>query len=181
MNIIEEITKNYGGNYSEKQTKNIVTPHGKHIYQPKKGILEIDGTKISLNSNEVGGAMPVTEPIRIILYLNKNYETDLTIFPRDLWNNFLDFILPKRRAFIPQPIRKQFWFGGDKNLLVKLASDKILMENLLNERVYIETIAEETDRIILTPEFGIDGLSQFEKYLVILKRIEEKITEPNKP
>ncbi|WP_396636262.1 hypothetical protein [Maribacter sp. R77961] len=175
MNIIEEISKKYGGNYAEERTKKVSTPNGQNIYQPKKGILEIDGTKISLNSNEVGGAMPVTEPLRVILYLDKIYNTELTIFPKDLWNDFLDFIMPKRRDFIPPPLRKQFWFGGDKTLLKKLATDKILIENLLNERVYIETKSKETDWIILTPEYGIENIKQFEKFVIILKRIEEKI------
>lgn len=175
MNIIEEIAKKYGGNYEEKRTKYITTSNGQYIYQPKKAIFEIDGTKISLNSNEVGGAMPVTEPLRVILHLDKIYKTELTIFPKDFWNDFLDYIMPKRRDFIPPLLRKQFWFRGDKTFLIKLVSDKILTENLLNERVYIETKPKETDRIILTPESGIESVDQFERFVVILKQIEEKI------
>lgn len=104
MNIIEELTKKYNGNYSEELTKNVNSPFGKFIYQPKSGIIEIDGTKISVNISEIDGAIPVTEPFRITLYLDKTYEIELDIFPKDLWNKFLDFILPKRTEFIPLPI-----------------------------------------------------------------------------
>ncbi len=127
MNIIQELTEKYSGKYSEGLTKNVNSPLGKYVYQPKNGTITVDGTKISINLNEVGGAMPVTEPFRITLHLGKAYETELTVFPKDLWNEFLDFILPKRRAFVPKPILKQFWFGGDKNLLKQLASDKKLL------------------------------------------------------
>ena len=175
MNIVEEITKKYNGNYSEDLTKSINSPIGKYTFQPKSGILEVDGTKISLNIKKVGGAMPVTEPFRITLHLDKTYQTELTIFPKGLWNSFLDFVLPKRSEFIPQPIRKQFWFGGNETLLKHLASDTQFANNLKNERVYIETDKKQTNRITLTPERGIENLHQFEKFVKILKLIEKKI------
>ena len=175
MNIIKELTAKYSGKYSENLTKNVNSPIGKYIYQPKDGIIEVDGTKISINLNEVSGAIPVTEPFRITLHLDKTYETKLTIFPKDLWNTFLDFILPKRRAFVPKPILKQFWFGGNKDLLKELLSDKIFTENIINERIYIETRDKPTNRIVLTPEYGIKDIDQFEKFVSVLKRIENKI------
>jgi hypothetical protein len=175
MNIIEESTKKYNGNYSEELTKNVSTPIGRYIYQPKSGILEIDGTKISVNINEVGGAMPVTEPFRITLHLDKTYQTELTIFPKNLWNGLLDFISPKRREFIPKPIRKQFCFGGNNTLIKKLASDRLFVENITNEKIYIQTGNKQTNRITLTPERGIENLNQFEKFVTILKLVENKI------
>ncbi|MCK8482322.1 hypothetical protein [Psychroserpens algicola] len=175
MSIIQEITKKYIGKYSEEPIKSFSGPTGKYVYQPKSEIIDLDGTKISINLNEVGGAMYGTEPFRITLYLDKTYETELTIYPKDLWNVFLDFILPKRRAFIPKPILKQFWFGGNKELLEQLASDKIFTENIINERIYIESLDKPTSRIVLTPEYGIKDIEHFEKFVIILKRIEKGI------
>ncbi|WP_415376667.1 hypothetical protein [Patiriisocius sp. Uisw_017] len=175
MNIIQELTEKYNGKYSEDLTKSVNSPIGKYVYQPKNGIIEVDGTKISININEVSGAMPVTEPFRITLHLDKTYETELSVYPKDLWNVFLDFILPKRRAFIPKPILKQFWFGGKKDLLKQLASDKIFTESIINERIYIESINKPTNRIVLTPEYGIKDIEQFEKFVIVLKRIEKEI------
>ncbi|WP_299258648.1 hypothetical protein [uncultured Aquimarina sp.] len=175
MNIIQELTEKYSGEYSEDLIKNVNSPLGKYIYQPKNGTITIGGTKISVNLNEVGGAMPVSEPFRITLHLDKVYETELTIFPKDLRNKFLDFILPKRRSFVPKPILKQFWFGGDKNLFKQLVSDKTFAENIINERIYIKTGKKPTDRIVLTPEYGIKNIDQFEKFISVLKRIESKI------
>jgi hypothetical protein len=175
MNIIQELTEKYSGKYSEDLIKSINSPIGKYVYQPKNGIIEVDGTKISINLNEVGGAMPVTEPFRISLHLDKKYETELTIFPIDSWNKFLNFLFPKRREFVPKPILKQFWFGGKIDLLKQLASDKDFCEKIINERIYIETGFKTTDRIILTPEFGVKDIEQFEKFVSILKRIEYKI------
>jgi hypothetical protein len=175
MNIIQELTEKYNGKYSEDLTKSVNSPIGKYVYQPKNGIIEVDGTRISININEVSGAMPVTEPFRITLYLDKIYETELSVYPKDLWNVFLDFILPKRRAFIPKPILKQFWFGGNIDLLKQLSSDKTFMESIINERIYIESIDKPTNRIVLTPEYGIKDIEQFEKFIIVLKQIEKQI------
>ena len=175
MDFIEQLTKKYNGTYSEGSTKSFNSPIGKYIYQPKNGVFEVDGTKISINLNKVGGAMPVAEPFRITLHLDKTYKTKLTIFPKDLWNKFLDVILPKRRAFVPKPILKQFWFGGNVGLLKQLASDKVFCEKIINERIYIEAGIKETDRIVLTPEYGIKDVEQFEKFISVLKIIETKI------
>jgi hypothetical protein len=87
----------------------------------------------------------------------------------------LDFILPKRRAFIPKPILKQFWFGGNIDLLKQLSSDKTFMESIINERIYIESIDKPTNRIVLTPEYGIKDIEQFEKFIIVLKQIEKQI------
>jgi len=175
MNIIKELTEKYGGKYSEDLTKSVNSPMGKYVFQPKSGVIEVDGTKISINLNEVGGAVRVAEPLRITLHLDKTYETELTMFPKGLWNKLLDFILPKRNAFVPKPILKQFWFSGNKNLLKQLASDKVFTENIINERIYVQTGNKTTSRIVLTPEYGIKNIEQFEKFVIVLKRIEYEI------
>ena len=180
MNIIQELTEKYSGKYSEDLNKSVNSPIGKYTFQPKSGIIEVDGTKISISLNEVGGANPATEPFRMTLYLDKAYETQLTIFPKTFWNKILDALLPKRNEFIPKPIRKQFWFNGHKGLLNALVSDKIFTDNILNERVFIKTVKKPTHRIVLTPEFGIRDIDQFEKFVSILKRIENKIKSAHK-
>ncbi|UJH66489.1 hypothetical protein [Allomuricauda sp. SCSIO 65647] len=176
MSIIQEITKKYNGKYSENPAASFNSPSGKYSYQPKNGIINIDGSKVSINLNEVSDAMYGTEPFRITLYLDKAYQTELNIFPKDLWNKLLDFLFPKRRAFIPQKILKQFWFGGDKKLIRQITSDKQFNESIIDERIYIETMPKKsTDRIVLTPERGINDIEQFEKFIDILKQIENKI------
>lgn len=175
MNIIKELTEKYDGKYSEDVAKGINSPSGKYLYHPKSGIIEVDGTKISINLNEVGGAARATEPFRITLHLDKIYDTKLTILPKSLWNRFLDFILTKRREFIPKSIRKQFSFSGNKELLKQLTTDKVFTESIINERVYIRTVDKPTNRIVLTPEYGIKDIDQFEKFVSVLKRIENSV------
>ncbi len=175
MNIIQELTEKYSGKYSEESTINVNSQIGKYLYQPKSGIIELDGTKISINLNDVTGAMPVTEPFRITLHLDKTYATELTIFPIDLWNKFLNFIIPQRRKFVPKSIVKQFWFGGNKELIKQLAIDTFFCNEILNEKIYIKTGVKTTTQITLTPEYGIKDIKQLEKYVSVLKRIENKI------
>jgi len=176
MSIIKEISEKYNGKYSEDPTASFNSPSGKYSYQPKNGIINIDGSKISINLNEVGGAMYGTEPFRITLYLDKKYPTEFNLFPKDLWNKLLDFLFPKRREFIPRQVLKQFWFGGDKKLIKRISSDKLFNESIINERIYIETMPKKTtDRIVLTPERGINNIEHFEKFVDILRLVENKI------
>ena len=49
------------------------------------------------------------------------------------------------------------------------------MKNIKNERVYITTRNKPINQIMLTPEYGIANIAQFEKYVFILKHIENKI------
>ncbi len=180
MNSIQELTEKYKGEYSEEYPKSVNSPIGKYMCQPKSGVIEVDGTKISITLNEVSGGMPVTEPFRITLHLDKVYETELVIYPKDFWNNFLDFIIPKRKGFIPKSIRKQFWFGGNKDLLKQLVSDMTFTEKIINERIYIATGDKPINQIVLTPQYGIKDMEQFEKFVYILKQIENKIKKAHK-
>jgi hypothetical protein len=175
MNIIQELTEKYNGKYSEKQTTSFSGPTGKYSYQPKKGILNIDGTKISINLNEVGGAMYGTEPFRIILYLDKKYGIELNMFPKSLWNRFIDLINPNQALLIPRAVRKEFSFEGNKSLIKQIVSDKTFIENIKGENIYIGTIENPTNRIVLTPSYGIRDIEQFEKFVDILKHIENKV------
>lgn len=136
MNIIEEITKKYNGNYSEEFTKQTNTISGKYTFQPKRGVIDVDGTKISINLNEVGGASPITEPIRIILHLNKIESSELFIYPIGIWETIINFIKPKSIPTISNEIRKQFKFEGNKKLQSKLLSDYKFISNLLNEKIH---------------------------------------------
>ncbi len=175
MNIIQELTEKYSGQYSEGLTKKLNSPLGKYIYQPKNGIITVDGSIISITLDETGGAMPVTEPFRMTLHLDKVYDIELSIFPKDLWNKFTDLFVSKQKEFIPKSILQQFQLDGDKSLLKQLVSDKTFIETIINEKIYIQTGKKPTDQIVLTPEYGIKDMQQFEKYVFILKRIEMEI------
>lgn len=175
MSIIQELTEKYNGNYSEEPNSSFNSPTGKYSYQPKSGIINIAGTKISINLNEVGGAMYGTEPFRITLYLDRKYKIEFSMFPKSFWNSIKDSIFPKRTIIIPESVRKEFSFGGSKNLIKKLVSDKIFIENIKGENLYIGTLENPTNRIVLTPMHGIRDIEQFEKFVEILKRIENKV------
>jgi len=175
MSIIQELTEKYNGKYSEESTTSFNSPAGKYSYQPKSGIINIDGTKISINLNEVGGAMYGTEPFRITLYLDKKYGIEFNIFRKSFWSSFIDFINPSRVISIPRSVRKEFSFGGNKDLIKQLVSDNVFIENIKNEHIYIATIENPTNRIVLTPMHGIKDIAQFEKYVTILKRVENKV------
>lgn len=176
MNIFQELKEKYNGQYSEALATRVNTPNGQCFHQSKSTILQVDGSKISLYLDEVGGAIPITEPFRITLHLDKTYHTELDMYPKSSWARFLDFLLPKRQEFVPEPILKQFWFGGNKTLIKQITTDKLFTDNIINQRIYIKTMPNKsTNRIVLTPENGVEDVDQFEKFVSILKRIENKI------
>ncbi len=175
MNFIEELVKKYEGTYSEESNRGINFPSGHYTFHPQKGIVEIDGTKISLSINAVGGAAQTTEPYRIILYLDKDYNTKLEIFPKTNLKKLLEFIIPSNGLELPKQIKKQFSFKGNMPLMQELLSDRSFCENITGEKVYIMIRKKHPKSIMLTPAHGIADLQQFEKFLLILKQIESKI------
>ncbi|WP_298903552.1 hypothetical protein [uncultured Psychroserpens sp.] len=177
MSIIQDITEKYYGKYSAESEKSFNSPVGKHSFQQKKGIIEIDGTKISINLNAVKGATYGTEPFRITLHLNKTYTIKFSAFPKSLWHRFLDFLIPSRVVLIPKSVRNQFLFGGDKDIIKNIVSDEIFIKNIANEKLYIGTMAKPTNKIILTPAHGIKDMKQFEKFISILKCVQKTIEE----
>ena len=51
MNFIEKIVEKYNGEYSEDPIKRFNWIGGKITYQPKSGLIEVDGTKLKVSFN----------------------------------------------------------------------------------------------------------------------------------
>lgn len=175
MNLIEELVKKYEGSYSEETKKSSIYSSGKYTFYPQNGVLELDGTKISINLNAVGGASRTTEPYRIVLYLDRDYEITLHIYPKNWLKKLWHQIFPQKHPTLPDPIRKQFSFFGNQRLIDALGRDTGFCEKINNEKTYILLGKKFPKCVILTPAHGIDDLDQFEKFLQILKQIEGAI------
>jgi hypothetical protein len=179
MHFIEQLTKKYNGKYSADLTKVFYSPSGKITYQPKKGIIEVDGTKIKIAYNEAGGTMRSTEPVRIILMLDKDYDKKLDIFPSIYFNYITDLIFQPKGLTIPKRLKRQFSFRGNPELLKKLVTDKPFCDALLDENFFLILDDEYPMSLMLTPAYGIMDLAHFEKMILILKKIEFYIKSNN--
>lgn len=175
MNFIEQLVEKYDGKYSEELTKRFYTPGGKITYQPKNGLINIDGTKIKISLNEAGGIMRSTDPIRVVLFLDKDYKKELSIYPGVLLNYIIDFIFQPKGLKIPKFVRKQYSFRGNYELIKKLAADKVFCEAIVDDNIYITLDKKFPKSLMLTPAYGIYDLDHFENLILILKRIELSI------
>ena len=176
MNIIRELAIKYDGRYNEDLAKNVTSPIGKIAYQPQSANLEIGGSKINISLNDVGGAMPVSEPIRIKLYLNSKLKTELQIYPKSRWRKIIDKIIPGPLMNLNRILVNQFMFKGELDLIHDLLSDDLLLKYMSGERVYIQSLAtSEVSCLMLTPEHGLPSIDVFEKYIDLLKLIERKM------
>ncbi len=177
MSILEELVEKYGGNYQESPKVSINFPSGKHSFQPQKGLLIVDGSKISISITEVSDAARTAEPFRITLYFDKVYKTTLTMYPKSIWNRLKDVLFPSKTRFIPRKVDKQFYIDVNKKVCEKLVNNKVFVENILNEQIYIRTQHENITRIILTPAYGINDVEHLEKFITVLKQIEKVIKQ----
>lgn len=175
MNIIEELVKKYDGKYSEEPGKASNMINGRFTFQPQSGKIEINGTKISVNINAVGGAAQTAEPYRIVLHLEKNYKKQLEIFPKTHLKRFLDLFKANNSAIQSNLVNKKYSFSGDKQLISNLRLDRKFCKNTQDEKLYILIGKKYPKRIVLTPAFGVEDIEHFEKLILILKLIEEKI------
>ncbi len=172
MNFIQQLVEKYNGDYSQELTKTFHSPMGTLTYQPKEGIIVVDGTKIKISLNEAGGAMRTTDPFRIVLFLDKDYYKRLEIYPSINFNYLTDLLFQPKGLVIPKVLKRRFSFRGDVELLKKLVSDRIFCDNLMHEEFYLTLDDKFPKSLMLTPAYGIFGIEHFEKMIVLLKRIE---------
>lgn len=175
MNFIQLLVEKYNGEYSAELTKTFYSPIGKFTYQPKQGIIEIDGTKIKISLNETGGAMATVEPVRIVLFLDKDYSKRLNIYPSIKLNYITDLFLQPKGLVIPKALKRQFSFRGDKELLKSLITDQVFCDTLVNEEFYLTLDDHFPKSLMLTPAYGIYDTEHFEKMILLLKRAESYI------
>jgi len=172
MNFIQKIVEKYEGSYNEELTKKFYSPGGTLTYQPKSGLIKVGGTKIRIEHKEAGGAMPTTDPIRIVLFLESDYKQILSIYPSINLNYITDLIFQSKNLKIPKEIRKQFSFRGNQELIKKLALDNTFCDSINNEDIYITLDRTYPKSLMLTPAYGIENMEHFEKLILITKRIE---------
>ncbi len=171
MNLLKNFVEKNNGTYTEEVIKEAFSPIGKMIYQPKSAYFIIAGSKISVNLNEVGGAIPTAEPFRIILHLHNKCENTLEIYPIPFWERILQSVFPSKSI----TIKDHYIFKGDKKLIQDLIKEKSIVSKLKKQRIYIRIPKENTSKIILTPARGIETETEFEYFITILKILEEKI------
>lgn len=175
MNIIEKFIEKHQGKFLQNPKKSFYGGGGKYSYQDQKGVIVVDGTKISINFIEASDAARTIEPFRIILYFDSLYDIDFEMFPKSRWGKIKDLFFPKRIAFIPQKVRKQFYFGGDQRIFNELANSKTFVEDILWEMIYVRITHQKNSRVVLTPAYGIYDVAHLEKLIRILKQIEKTV------
>ncbi len=171
MNLVKNFAEKHDGYYEEESIKNVYSQIGRLIYQPKKATFLIAGSKISINIDEVGGAVPTAEPFRITLHLNKNFENSLEIYP----SSFLEAIFQKILPAKIKKLKNKYIFKGNEKLIEQLVKEKSFLELLQKHNVYIRIPKENTSKIILTPPHGIEDEAELGGFIEILKNIEAKI------
>ena len=177
MNFIEKIVEEYNGKYSEDVLKKIYTPGGIATYQPKCGIINVDGSEIRIIFKEAGGILNPTDPIRILLKLKTNFKRKLSIFPTSYFDYFIDIFFHSKSQEIPKSIGSQFSFRGDKKLIAMLLRDEEFPEKIKDENIYITIDKKNNTNLVLTPAFGIENINHFRKMVEILKIVEAKIMQ----
>ncbi|CAM3481438.1 hypothetical protein [Aequorivita lipolytica] len=171
MNLNKNFAQKNDGYYEEENIKNIFSILGRMVYQPKKAKFLINGSKISMNLDEVGGAIPTAEPYRITLHLSRNNLESIEIYPV----TFLEKIIRKLFPSKNKKLKNKFIFQGSEKFIEQLVKEKSLLENLQKQKVYIRIPKKNTSKIILTPPHGIEDEAQLERFIEILQCIEQQI------
>lgn len=171
MNIIQDFAEKHNGYYEVDDVKNVFSLLGRMVYQPKTAKFLIAGSKISINLNEVGGAIPTAEPYRITLRLRHKNRELLEIYPVTFFERIVLKLFPSKNM----KLIKKYLFKGNEKLIGRLVKEKILMEKLQKQKVYIHIPRENTSKIILTPPNGIENAKALEHFIEVLKSIELNI------
>lgn len=163
MNLLESFTEKNDGHYTQEDIKKAYSPIGKLIYQPKSAFFKIGESKISVNLNEVGGAIPTAEPFRITLHLDNKCGKILDIYPVSFWEKILQGTFPSTNKII----KDVYLFKGDKKLIKKITEGDSIFSKLKNEKVYIRVTKKNTSKLSLLlkeeliQKHSLKALSQF--------------------
>ncbi|WP_310992234.1 hypothetical protein [Aequorivita marina] len=176
MNLIKKFSRKKKGSYTEEDLKEVYSSLGKMFHQPKRAAFTIDGSKISINLNEVGGAIPTADPFRISLHLQKPCGRSLSVYPASIWDITFQSIFSTDKKII----KSKYIFKGDKKLIIKLTEQSAVLKKLQGQQLYIRIPKENTSKIILTPARGIESEAQFELFISILKALEAEIDNENR-
>lgn len=171
MNLIKDFAEKHNGYYEEENINNIFSLLGRMVYQPKTAKFLIAGSRISINLDEVGGAIPTAEPYRITLHLNNKIRESLEIYPITFLEKLILRLLPSKNKIL----KTKYVFKGNEKLISQIVNDELLIKLLQKQNLYIRIPYENTSKIILTPPHGIESAAQLKSFIEILKSIEVKI------
>lgn len=174
MDIVEQYIQKHGGKYHAGNFIGVSTTSGKYSFQQEKGLFNIDGSKISISINSSGGASEVADPYRIILYLKKNYQIELTIFPKNTIQRIISFFtsrVDKKNGVV----KSRYKYSGNKQLIEVLVHNTEFEAMLKTQVVYLNLIEKHPSILMLTPAHGIDSVEQLELFLSTLKTIESEL------
>ena len=176
MSLIQQITDKYGGTYSEEAKKSSSYQSGTISFHPQKGLLMVDGSKLSINIAATGGASSVAELYRITLFLDKDYGQRLELHPKSGSSRFFLSIFGKKETTTSGKALAKYRFKGTERLINALKNDADFNGLILDEEAYIMLTKRHPDKVILRPAYGIRDVDHLERLMAILKEIENHIT-----
>jgi len=175
MNTIQSFIEKYNGSYTQEVEKSVNTHIGKYSSQAKQGSLIYKGRKLKISINEVGGADPVSRPLRIKLFLDKPILFDFFIYPRSYWNKIIRSVFGNKNNSLLKSIKDQYSFSGSTKLTSKLTSNKAFLQKIDNEIIVVNISKKKPNVITIIPTHGYRDVEHLEKLADILKLIESEI------
>lgn len=170
MNLIKEFIKKHTGNYPKSTITKFSTPDGDFIYHPEKGMIDINGSNISISSNQIKSTSPTRESFQIKVLFKDDLNTYLEISPKSKFQKMIDSIMMQKG----RKLQQEFLVKGDSNLIVNLISNNTLARLLQDEKVHLKIDRDNPTVMTMSPESPIKNVDRFEKYLNILRIIENK-------
>tara|TARA_B100000809_G_C14977250_1_gene473167 strand:+ start:380 stop:910 length:531 start_codon:yes stop_codon:yes gene_type:complete len=175
MKTIQSFIEKHNGNYTQEVEKSVNTHVGKYSSQAKIGSLIYKGSKLKIAINEVGGADPISQPLRIKLYLDKPILFDFFIFPRSYWNQKIRSVFGNKKISLIKSIKKQYSFSGSNKLTSKLIANESFLQKIDNEIIVVNISKKKPNVITIIPTHGYRNVEHLEKLADILKLIESEI------
>lgn len=175
MNIIQSFIEKHNGYYTQEIEKSVNTPIGKYSSQAKLGSLIYKGSNLKISINEVGGADPISQPLRIKLFLENPIPFDFFIFPRSYWNKKIRSVFGTNNNSLVKAIKSQYSFSGSNKLTAKLTTNESFLQKLDNEVIVINISKKKPHIITIIPSHGYRDVDHLEKLADILKIIESEI------
>ncbi|WP_299249745.1 hypothetical protein [uncultured Aquimarina sp.] len=182
MNIVEELTKDLGGNYYQDDQKKGYTPGGTFISKNSYGLIKKENYLMKIYCFENMGIRAVNtidgSPFKITLIIPFSLKKQQSIFPKSFFQKIISRTPTSNNTLSnhAKKVLKKYSLKGNKELTNYILNDPFLTEILPNHILYITTKIENDISILnLRPNESVTTAIELNQLYSIIDRLGEVI------
>ena len=167
LNIIEDLSREFNGEFIEEAEHKMHSPHGAYISQNSKAKLLYNGIEFYLYSFANKGIRDPFNfegsPFRLVVYTN-NINKHISINPKGFISKFFSPLTSKNHL-----VYSKYKFKGSKDILASIRNNQNLLDLMLKRNfVVFSKIDKVKTKVVLTPTDSVLSKESMQELMEII-------------